>query len=47
MIEGMCEVVVVTGWVDLDVPIPAASQVLTKRGVLTPSKAIYEGLVGE
>jgi hypothetical protein len=47
MIEGMSEIVVITGWVDLDIPISAASQVLTKRRVLAPSKAVYEGLVGE
>ncbi len=47
MIEGVCEIVVITGWVDLDIPIPAASQVATKRGVVAPSKAVYEGLVGE
>ena len=44
MIEGMCDIVVITGWVDLDIPIKAASQVLTKCGVLGPSKAVDEGL---
>ena len=47
MIESMCEIVIVTGWVDLDIPILAASQVLTKRGVLAPSEAVDERLVGE
>ena len=47
MIEGMCEIIVITGWVDLDIPILAASHVLTKRGVLAPSKAVNEGLMGE
>jgi len=47
VIKGMCDIVVITGWVDLDIPIEAASQVLTKRGVMAPSKAVDEGLVGE